>query len=210
MRTRLGDIDDADRRGPRAADAVRFSDAPVALDACTVAKRTRRRRPAGSLRLEAERGEALRHGRVVTTPPGRPPPGGRPPQKPWKHPRSRFGVQCGMTHDYATTQPARAEIDALAGATLLEFGTGWCGFCRAAHGPIAEAVQGRPQLRHLKAEDGPGRPLGRSFKVKLWPTLVFLRDGQEVARLVRPGDAAAIAEALERIGATRGDAPPAG
>ena len=48
-------------------------------------------------------------------------------------------------------------------------------------------------------EDGPGQPLGRSFRVKLWPTLVFLRDGQEVARLVRPQDAQSIHEALQSI-----------
>jgi len=114
----------------------------------------------------------------------------------------------GMTQDYATQQPERAEIDALRGAALLEFGTGWCGFCRAAQAPIAEALRGHPRLRHLKVEDGPGRPLGRSFKVKLWPTLVFLRDGQEVARLVRPGDAATIAEALARIGSPGTDGPP--
>ena len=33
-----------------------------------------------------------------------------------------------------------------------------------------------------------GRRLGRSYKVKLWPTLIFLKDGVEAARLVRPGD----------------------
>jgi thioredoxin 1 len=35
--------------------------------------------------------------------------------------------------------------------------------------------------------------------VKLWPTLVFLRDGVEAARLVRPGDAASIRRALAQI-----------
>jgi thioredoxin 1 len=35
--------------------------------------------------------------------------------------------------------------------------------------------------------------------VKLWPTLIFLRDGHEVARLVRPGDVGAIAEALANV-----------
>jgi thioredoxin 1 len=54
-------------------------------------------------------------------------------------------------------------------------------------------------VRHLKIDDGPGRPLGRSFRVKLWPTLVFLKDGQEVERLVRPRDLSAIAEALLKI-----------
>ncbi|HUL80128.1 MAG TPA: thioredoxin, partial [Vicinamibacteria bacterium] len=36
-------------------------------------------------------------------------------------------------------------------------------------------------------EDGPGRPLGRSFQVRLWPNLVFLRDGRVVRQLARPG-----------------------
>ena len=51
-------------------------------------------------------------------------------------------------------------------------------------------------MQHIKVEDGPGQPLGRSYRVKLWPTLIFLRDGQEVARLVRPQGRAEIDEAL--------------
>ena len=41
----------------------------------------------------------------------------------------------------------------------------------------------------------PGRAgvLGRSFRVQLWPTLILLKDGQEVARGVRPSDAADLA-----------------
>lgn len=98
------------------------------------------------------------------------------------------------------SEPGRAEIDALRGPALLEFGTGWCGYCRAAQQPIAEALAAHPAVRHIKVEDGPGRPLGRSFRVKLWPTLVFLRDGAEVDRLVRPSGRAVIADALARIG----------
>ena len=52
---------------------------------------------------------------------------------------------------------------------------------------------------HVKVEDGPGRRLGRSFGVKLWPTLVFLRDGVEVEKLVRPQGADDIVAALQRI-----------
>ena len=48
-------------------------------------------------------------------------------------------------------------------------------------------------------EDGPGQRLGRTFGVKLWPTLVFLKDGQEVARLVRPQGAQAVQEALQAV-----------
>lgn len=98
-----------------------------------------------------------------------------------------------------TTEPTREEIDALAEPTLLEFGAAHCGHCRAAQPLIAQALERRPGARHIKVEDGPGRRLGRSFRVKLWPTLVFLRQGQEVARLVRPADAAAIEQALAQI-----------
>lgn len=101
--------------------------------------------------------------------------------------------------DSADTEPARADIDTLEGPAVIEFGTSWCGHCKAAQPLIAEAFARHPRVRHIKVEDGKGRPLGRSFKVKLWPTLVFLDQGKEVARLVRPGDTAAIAEALARI-----------
>ncbi len=95
--------------------------------------------------------------------------------------------------------PTRAEVDALAGPALVEFGTSWCGYCRAAQAPLADALVSHPGVRHIKVEDGPGRPLGRSFGVRLWPTLVFLRDGREVERLVRPMGREAIAAALAVI-----------
>lgn len=101
--------------------------------------------------------------------------------------------------DYAVDAPERAEIDALPGPLLLEFGTGWCGHCRAAQPLIEAALRDHPGLRHVKVEDGPGRRLGRSFRVKLWPTLVLLRDGREIERLVRPDDAAQLAAALARL-----------
>lgn len=104
-----------------------------------------------------------------------------------------------MTTEYEAREPAREEIDALPGAAVLEFGAPWCGFCRAAQPPLAEAFAGHTEVRHLKIEDGSGRPLGRSYRVKLWPTLVFLKEGREVARLVRPTDAEAIRQALAQI-----------
>lgn len=100
---------------------------------------------------------------------------------------------------HLTQPPTRAEVDRLPGATVLEFGTPWCGHCQRTQPLIAQALQHSDDVAHLKVEDGLGRPLGRSFGVKLWPTLVFLRDGQEVARLVRPQDAAALADALARL-----------
>ena len=99
--------------------------------------------------------------------------------------------------------PTRAEIDAMRGPAVIEFGTAWCGHCRAAEPAIEAAFAGRVGIALLRVEDGPGRKLGRSFAVKLWPTLIFLSDGREVARLVRPVEAAPIATALSGLQAAR-------
>ena len=104
-----------------------------------------------------------------------------------------------MNTEYPANEPKREEIDALQGPALLEFGNSWCGWCRRAQPLIADALAGHPGLRHIKLADASGKRLGRSFGVKLWPTLVFLRDGVEAARLVRPADAAAIRRALAQI-----------
>jgi thioredoxin 1 len=103
-----------------------------------------------------------------------------------------------MIKPYDTVQPERSAIDAHAGVVALDFGTNWCGYCNAAQHDIAAAVAGHPQATHIKVEDGPGRPLGRSFRIKLWPTVVVLKDGREVARVVRPADSKEVAEALRQ------------
>jgi thioredoxin 1 len=84
--------------------------------------------------------------------------------------------------------PTRPDVDAMPGMVVLEFGTAWCGFCRSAAPRIAALLARHPHVRHVKVEDGPGRKLGRSFRVKLWPTFVFLRDGAIVRQLARPSD----------------------
>ena len=79
-----------------------------------------------------------------------------------------------MSGEYINPGPTREEIDSTRSPILLEFGTGWCGYCQAAAPIISEALAQFPSVQHIKIEDGPGRPLGRSFRVKLWPTAVFL------------------------------------
>jgi len=97
------------------------------------------------------------------------------------------------------SEPTRADIDVLAGPAVIEFGSPWCGHCRAAQPLLAAALANHSRVRHVRIADGSGQPLGRSFAVKLWPTLIFLREGKEVARLVRPRDAGAIRQALAQI-----------
>ncbi len=97
-------------------------------------------------------------------------------------------------------EPAEADVRSARGLLILEFGTDWCGYCQAAQPIIASALQAHPGIRHLRIEDGKGRPLGRAFRVKLWPTLIFLQDGQEIARVVRPQDREEIEAAARRVG----------
>ena len=101
-----------------------------------------------------------------------------------------------MSQPYAVAQPDRSDIDAMDGVIALEFGADWCGHCRAAAPHIASALSAFPAAKHIKVEDGSGRSLGRSFRVKLWPTLVLVRDGKELARVVRPLDVEEVRQTL--------------
>lgn len=98
----------------------------------------------------------------------------------------------------AFTEPAPeiTDLSDLPGTVVVEFGTEWCPHCQSAQVFFREALQDRRDITHIKIEDGPGRKLGRYFKVKLWPTLVVLREGQEIGRVTRPTSAAAVEEQL--------------
>ena len=91
------------------------------------------------------------------------------------------------------------QIEQLSGSVLLEFGAEWCGYCRAAQPLIQSALAEHRDVRHIKIEDGKGKRLGRQFGVKLWPSLIFVKNGKEIGRLVRPHDTEAIMQLLAKL-----------
>lgn len=109
-------------------------------------------------------------------------------------------ILTGMSHAYLPETITREQADAFRGTTVLQFGTDWCGYCRAAERVIEPVLGTMDGLRRVLVEDGKGRALGRSYRVKLWPTLVFLSDGVEVARVVRPWREADVEEAMSTVG----------
>ncbi|MGO3344708.1 MAG: thioredoxin family protein [Marinomonas sp.] len=91
----------------------------------------------------------------------------------------------GFNPDYSENPPTIDDISQLTGDAILEFGAPWCGYCQASRAIVAE-VLGDLSIPHVKVFDGKGKKLGRMFGVKLWPTLILLRNGTEVNRIVRP------------------------
>lgn len=104
-----------------------------------------------------------------------------------------------MSVSYIETGLSRTDLEAATGPVVVEFGATWCGHCQAAGPMIAAVLAEYSQVKYLQIEDGPGRALGRSFKVKLWPTLIFMCNGEEVGRLVRPTNISTVEEAFERL-----------
>ena len=104
----------------------------------------------------------------------------------------------GFNPDYAEEAPTFEQVSQLAGDAILEFGTPWCGHCQAALPAVKEVLTEFSDLPHIKIYDGRGKKLGRAYKVKLWPTLILLRDGKEIARLVRPSDTVQVRQLLSQ------------
>lgn len=94
--------------------------------------------------------------------------------------------QTEINANYLEEAPTLEQINEMPGNILLEFGAPWCPHCQLAQPIVQEELKDHPELTHIKLYDGKGKPLGRAFKVKLWPTLILLHNGLEIGRLIRP------------------------
>lgn len=102
----------------------------------------------------------------------------------------------GYNDHYSDDAPQREEVEALPGLVILEFGAPWCGHCQSAAPFVEQFFSEHEEVKHIKIYDGKGKRLGRSFVVKLWPTLIFLVNGIEASRVVRPISTAPLHNAL--------------
>ncbi|WP_261817238.1 thioredoxin family protein [Vibrio gallicus] len=109
------------------------------------------------------------------------------------------GYQIGFNPIYAEQAPSIEDLQALTQPAILEFGAPWCPHCQAAEPVVNKALDTVVDIAHIKVFDGKGKRLGRAFNVKLWPTLILLRQGQEVARIVRPTTVEDVKRLLESI-----------
>ena len=105
----------------------------------------------------------------------------------------------GYNPVYGEAAPEIEHVRDRGGYAILEFGAPWCGHCKAAQSLVQEVVSEHAELLHIKVYDGKGKPLGRAFRVKLWPTLILLKNGEEVARLVRPTSTHQVRELLVSV-----------
>lgn len=114
-----------------------------------------------------------------------------------------------MTHAQAHSLPSVdlagfAAVAAVPGVTVLDFGAARCPPCRVME-PILAAIaaeyRGRAQVVAIDADEE--IELAARFNVRALPTLILLRDGAEVGRVVGSRARAFVTGMLDR--ALRGD-----
>ena len=100
----------------------------------------------------------------------------------------------------AITKDNFEEISASQLPVVIDFWAEWCGPCRMV-APIVEELAGEYEGRVLictcdaeKSDD-----IVATYKVRNIPTLVFLKEGQEVARIVGATTKAEIVDKLSKL-----------
>lgn len=78
-----------------------------------------------------------------------------------------------------------AQFDALdkSGPMLLEFYSKTCGPCKMLAFVLKDIAKSDPDFRIYQADFNENEDLKERFQVKGFPTMLFLKDGQEASRL---------------------------
>ena len=86
------------------------------------------------------------------------------------------------------------------GVALVDFWAPWCGPCRLQHpilDGIAEKMGDRVTVARVNVDDSPS--VAQQFGIRAIPTLIVLKDGEEVRRLVGVTDERTLTDALEKV-----------
>lgn len=86
-----------------------------------------------------------------------------------------------------------------AGITLLDFYADWCGPCKALAPTLERFASENPNVAVGKINVDENNDAAQEFGIRGIPTLVFLRDGQEVGRLVGAASQRLIEDLLNGI-----------